>query len=160
VRRVGGSWSPVNPCPDSTPPSHRSPPVSAARCAQALTRGSAGAIKRRLGSGAWEGATSRVYLLRGTPDCWLRRLWIGVLDAGTDAAVGGIAAAAMHGLPGFKEGSIEVIRPARSHRAGRFGFVYESLTLGIDDVSPIGSLPVLTVARTLVELSRVITARR
>ena len=89
---------------------------------------------------------------------WLDRLDAHMQRGGPDAAISHRAAARLHGLEGFAEGPRfeDVTVPIDS--AWRSSPAIRSRTLTTADVSPLNTLRVTTVARTLADLGRFVTA--
>lgn len=130
--------------------------------AQARSAGASPEVTRwRVEAGLWERATRGVYRLPGAPDTWKQRLWIALLVAGPGAVVAREAAAALWGLPGFRNGPIEIlaVHGMKDHRLP-FGHFHESRSLPVSHVTMIDGIPVTTIERTLFDLAGVINEKR
>ena len=71
-------------------------------------------ISLRVQNGRWDLLRRGLYLVGGAPDSWRRQLMEAVLAAGERAAVSHRAAAALHGIEGFRPGVVEVTTPRPS----------------------------------------------
>jgi len=123
--------------------------------------GTADFIERRLARGDWEQVEHGVYRLFGSIPTWRQKLMIAALAAGDGSAVSHEAAAALWGLPGFKEGPIEVlaVHGVKNHRLQRGAF-HESRRLLPRHVTKIDGIPVTTIDRTLFDLAADIRPKR
>lgn len=70
---------------------------------------SRGTIRHELPMRRWAQRTSSVYSTTTGPLTWEQRLWLGVLHAGPSSLVGGLTAAAVHGLRGWDRDAITVL---------------------------------------------------
>lgn len=112
------------------------------------------ALGRRVRGPGWEARSARVLRLVGTPDTFAQRCISGALDAGSQAVVSRLSAAALWGLPGFSPGGVHVTRPIMaSSRASRLATVHESRFLPAHHRTLHDGIPVTTVARTLFDLA-------
>src|SRR2546423_14579592 len=80
-----------------------------------------GELKGMLRSGEIERAGWGVYRFAGSVRSWHQRLMIAVLAAGPGAAVAGRAAAALWGIPGYREGPVEIVQTRRPSRRNHLG---------------------------------------
>lgn len=123
---------------------------------QARAAGFSGrAIDRRLGAGQWVRIYEGVYRLPGTGPSWHQALTAALLWAGAGAVVSHRAAAALLQLDGAEPGSLEVStdRMGRSPPAGLI--LHRTGKLPPYDRARVGTLPVTTVTRTLIDLGAV-----
>ena len=120
----------------------------------------AGIIRSRTRTGRWIRRTAGVYSLVGAPDTWRQRLWIAHLDVGPRSMVSHESAAQLHGLGGVARQQI-VLSSDRRQGHDRAGLTLHRPTdlLPVDRTT-VDSLPVTNVARTIVDLSAVISAPR
>jgi hypothetical protein len=88
---------------------------------------------------------------------WRAALRVQLLRSGPGAFVGLRSAARLHGLEGFKDdATVETITPHPHH--SRADGVHRTETLQPDQVVTVDEFPVTSVARTLLDLGRVVTA--
>lgn len=117
------------------------------------------AIRTRVRSGLLLKLHRGVYALghrRLTQDgFWLAA----VLAAGDEAVLSHRDAAVLHGLGRWSSGPVEVTSGGEV-RSTRFVRVYARHVLAPDDVTVVASIPVTTVARTIVDLASVVTRER
>jgi hypothetical protein len=111
------------------------------------------AVRWKLDSGRWQRPCRGVLITHSGPVGEEEALWVAVLGAGRQAVLGGLTAARLDGLAGFKDHRIHVIVPAarrvRAHLPGVL--VHRSRVLGPDDVHPV-RLPSRTrIARSLLD---------
>src|SRR5206468_8728936 len=93
-----------------------------------------------------------VYGLPGMANTWHRLLLAAVLGAG-DGAVGSHgAAAALHHIPGFPEGPLDVTLPRGATPVAAGATVHESLCLPPSHSKVVQGIPVTSVARTIFDL--------
>jgi very-short-patch-repair endonuclease len=96
----------------------------------------------------------------GSPPTWQQQLMVALVDAGPKAAVSHESAAAVHDLPGYWPGPVEISRPRRAERgAPTVGEVHESRCLPEHHVTVLDGLRVTTLPRTLFDLAGVRGAR-
>jgi hypothetical protein len=114
-------------------------------------------IDRRVAAGRLERIRPAVYAVTGSPPSWEQAVFAAVLAAGPGAVASHLTAGALWDLPGFDGNGIEVTtdRPhcarldgVRSHRTVAF-LAVEHTTLR--------RIPVTSVARTLVDMSGMLT---
>ncbi|MFL6205423.1 MAG: endonuclease domain-containing protein [Acidimicrobiales bacterium] len=122
--------------------------------------GSRGMISRRLTSGRWELADQRVYHLKGAPFTWRSSLLAPILSAGPGAVASHFAAAALHGIPGYGEGTPELTIPRGRERRRPQLLVHTSTDLDRCGTRHIDSIPVTDVERTLLDIGRRISDKR
>ncbi len=107
--------------------------------------GSDGIIERRLSGGRWIRLAPAVYAVAAHPPTWHQQAMAAVLGE-RDAVVGGVNAAVLHGLTGFRSGPIQIVVPrGANHRSG-LAVVRESRDIRRTRVH---AIPVLTVCDTL-----------
>ena len=78
---------------------------------------------------------------------------IAALAAGPGAAVSGRAAAALLGLPGFREGPVEVTQLRRPSRRYKYGTEHSTTFLPEHHIRVIDGLPVTCIERTIFDLA-------
>ena len=83
-----------------------------------------------------------------------------VLACGPGAALSHRSAARLHGLRNSGYTRIEVTVPGRSKRTHSGVAVHRSLTLSQEDITTVANIPTTTIARTLLDLGEVVTARQ
>ena len=117
-------------------------------------------ISLRVQNGRWDLLRRGLYLVGGAPDSWRRQLMEAVLAAGERAAVSHRAAAALHGIEGFRPGVVEVTTPRpRRFRTGD-AIVHTSKRFPAVDVTELAGIAVTTPARTLIDLGAVVAPER
>jgi predicted transcriptional regulator of viral defense system len=127
--------------------------------AQAIARGmSRSGIARRVRGGSWEVVLPRVYRLAGVPSIWLQSLMAASLWAGPGSAISHRAAAALHGLCGFKRTAVEVSTTANRKRAPEWLVCHRVAALPPAHVEMISGIPVTSAERTLLDLAAAMKA--
>ncbi|MGQ0616249.1 MAG: hypothetical protein ACT4PW_04555 [Acidimicrobiia bacterium] len=117
---------------------------------------SEGLRRRRVDTGAWLRLDSGVYALAGHPPTFLRQCWAAVLGA-PGSAVGGLAAAALHGVVGFGEVRPEIVVPSTCNSRNRLARV---LRFDGAATTRVGGLPTTTLAQTFFDIApRVVVTR-
>ena len=106
-------------------------------------------IERRVGTGAWVKLAPGVYALPSHPGTWHRALMAAVLGERT-AVVGGRAAAALHGLHGFRPGHPELFVPPRANCRSSLATIHRCADYRSTRVDRI---PVLTLCDTFFAVS-------
>lgn len=116
--------------------------------------GTARMIHNRIDAQVWETVHAGVYRLAGTPASWLQRLMAACLACGSEACVSHHAAAGLWQLRGFGEGPVEVSiwRSARRRRDLKI----HRVLLDSVDLTSVGTIPVTTPARTLIDVAGVV----
>lgn len=117
-------------------------------------------IDGRLHSGEWVRVGKGVYRVAGAPVTWRQRLLAAVLVAGPGAVASHASAAALWGLPGFREGPIHVVRPTARSRSAHIGVLHETDTLPRSQVRVVDGIPVASPERTLFDLCGHFRGRR
>src|SRR5437660_1612654 len=118
------------------------------------------AIRHRRESGRWLVHRPYVYRLPGTPRDWRVDVRAAVLAAGGTAVASHLSAAALHSIPGFREGMLELSVPAVRSPAVRGTVVHRKALLPPAHVERVDHIPVTTVARTLFDLAGTIHPMR
>jgi len=118
-------------------------------------------LRTRLKTGEWAVAVRGVYIITSHPGGWRQRLMVAILAVGEGAAVSHFAALALWGLPGFREGYVEVVAPhgRRNHRLPRVT-VHESRNLPRAHYKQRDGLPVLCIERVLCDLAHRMNFKR
>jgi very-short-patch-repair endonuclease len=102
-------------------------------------------VEHRLSRGRWLHLAPSVYALASHPATWRQRLMAAVLGE-RRAVIAGASAAALHGLTGFRPGSIEVVVPRGSNHRSSLAVVRERSDFRATTVD---GVPVLTICDTL-----------
>lgn len=102
--------------------------------------------------GRIERAVRNVYRMAGSVRTWRQKLMIAVLAAGPGAAVSGRAAAALWGIPGYREGRVEVTQQRRPSRRYKVAWEHSSRFFPAHHVRVIDGIPVTSVERTVFDL--------
>jgi hypothetical protein len=122
--------------------------------------GTAHHAKTRLDAGRYRPAERGVYLLNGAPFDWHTRMLATTLAAGDGAVASHLAAARIHGIPGFAYAGVELSVP-RGCRFRRSGVrVHESTDLDRCTIRRVDGVPVTDPARTLLDLARYVPEQK
>lgn len=114
----------------------------------------------RIASGRWAHAEPCVYRLVGPPVTWESRLLAVILSAGPGAVVSHLAAAALHGIPGFGRGVPEISVPRGVRLRRSAARVHTSTDLNRRPATTISGIPVTDLPRTLLDVARVVGDQR
>ncbi|GMU78877.1 MAG: hypothetical protein AMXMBFR46_16700 [Acidimicrobiia bacterium] len=112
-----------------------------------------GFVRYRVQVGRWARLHHSVYRLNGSPITWRQELLGAVIAAGEGALAAERAAAALHGLPGYREGPVVVLAHRDRARPVPGAIVRESLCLPEHHTTVVDGIPVTTIARTLFDLA-------
>jgi hypothetical protein len=110
-------------------------------------------VSRRVAAGRWQAVAPRVYRLTGSPPTWLQSLAAACLWAGAGAAVSHRAAAALHGLSGFRPGVVEISTTANRKRAPDWLVCHRVTDLPPAHLCTMTGIPVTSPDRTLLDLA-------
>jgi hypothetical protein len=114
----------------------------------------------RVRSGRWTIADHLVYRLAGVPRTWHSRVLAPILSAGPPAMASHLAAAALHGIPGFGRGVPEISIPRGvDHRATDVR-IHTSTDLDRCTRVLVDGIPTTDLARTLLDVGRFVGDRR
>jgi very-short-patch-repair endonuclease len=107
----------------------------------------------RLTKGLWRSPERGVYANAGSPETWRQRLLAGALTLGPTGVAGTQSAAALFGVPGFREQPIEllVLRPAQGKP--RHGIVFQTKLLPPSHCTIVDAIPVTALPRTIFDLA-------
>src|SRR5581483_7261359 len=89
------------------------------------------------------------YRMSGSVRTWKQKLMIAVLAAGPGAAVSGRAAAALWGIPGYREGRVEVTQLRRPSRRYKVAWEHSTTFLPKHHIRYIDGIPVTSPERTV-----------
>ena len=117
-------------------------------------------IRRLQRNGIVERAVRNVYRLSGSPRTWRQRQMIAVLAAGPGAAVSGRAALALLGVPGYREGPVEVMQLRRPSRRYKVAAEHSTTFLPESHVRIIDGIPVMCIERAVFDVSGRVSERR
>ena len=106
-------------------------------------------IDRRLRSGAWMSLAPGVYALPGNPSTWQRQAMAAVLFH-PQAVLSGTAAAALHGVPGYRRGRLEVTVPPGGNHRSPLAVVRRRRAV---DRTRVDGIPVVTVGQLVCDLA-------
>jgi hypothetical protein len=118
------------------------------------------ALSRAVAAGRFERVGRGVYRVAGSVRTWRQSLYADVLLAGPGAAASHRSAAALLGVPGFREGPLDVVCPRGGSRSGHRGVRRESNHLPAAHVRVVDGIPVTSLDRTLFDLCAVLTGRK
>src|SRR5262245_12920958 len=107
----------------------------------------------RLSKGLWRSPERNVYAIARSPETWRQQLLAAALTLGPSAVARTHSAAALFGVPGFAETSIEllVLRPAQG--TSRNGVVVQTKLLPPNHCTIIDAIPVTVLPRTVFDLA-------
>lgn len=106
-------------------------------------------VWRRLESGAWIRLDASVYALGSHPFSWERQAMAATLSA-SGAVLSGKAAAALHGLAGYRRGGIEITVPRASKAKTPLASVRRSDFM---QTCRVRGIPCMTVAHTILSMA-------
>src|SRR4051812_11515184 len=109
-------------------------------------------IAHRRSTGAWLELARFVYALPGSVPTWLRQAKAAELSI-PGSAVSGRSAAALHGIPGFPKGAIEVTAPRGGRRESRVARVRHRVEVRTMVVAGIRAT---TIEQTILDLASVV----
>jgi very-short-patch-repair endonuclease len=112
-------------------------------------------LRGRLDSGRLVRCGRAVYRLAGAPQTWEQRALAACLAAGAGAVLCGRSAASVWRLDLPKSQVLDVATPLRNGRgpAPRGVRIHQVRSLGAEDCTRVGALPVTALARTLIDLA-------
>jgi very-short-patch-repair endonuclease len=122
--------------------------------------GTADTVSHRLRTGRWTPADTGVYRLVGPPVVWESRLLAPILSVGAPAAASHHAAAALHRIPGFGDGSMELSVPRMGDVRRPNMRVHTSTDLDRCRIVEKRGIPTTDIDRTLLDLARFVGPRR
>lgn len=112
-------------------------------------------IRTEIRNGRWFPVVPGVYRLAGAPGGWNTRVWSALLAAGPGAVLAGRPAGRFHridGVPAYER--LEVAVPSNRRPRQRAGATVTRAPLTSRDVVRRSGIPVLTPARTVIDLAR------
>lgn len=116
--------------------------------------GHAQSATRRVGSGRWEVVDRSVFRLAGAPRPWQATVLAPILSAGGAAMASHFAAAALHGIPGYGQGTPEISIPrGTEHRRGDIT-VHTSTDLDRCRRVIVDGVPTTDISRTILDIGR------
>jgi hypothetical protein len=118
------------------------------------------AIATRVRTGRWTRLARRVYAVAGAPNTWRQALLAAVLQAGPHAAASHESAAALWGLPGFEEGTVDVTSPFGARHDVTLGRLRQRCLLPAHHLRMVDGVPVTSVPRTLFDLAATVPWKR
>ncbi|MEY2471535.1 MAG: hypothetical protein QOK28_864 [Actinomycetota bacterium] len=111
-------------------------------------------LARRLRDGEWSAPTPRVLVLSGSPSSFERDAWIGLYDAGKDAALSHDTLLALCNVPGFERYPIHVSCPRGRTTSDLDGVtVHHPRLWRADHRMLLNDIPVVTPTRALFDLA-------
>jgi very-short-patch-repair endonuclease len=120
---------------------------------QALEVMSANTLERRVRARRLEPVRRGVYRVAGAPESWEQQVLAACLSAGDDVYASFLAAGAIHGLPGFPSGPLDITRFGGRPPVIAGVRTHESEVYGPAHLGRVGAIPVTSVARTLCDLT-------
>jgi very-short-patch-repair endonuclease len=122
--------------------------------------GDAHAAHHRVQIGRWDLVDRHVYRLVGAPQSWQAHVLAPILSVGGRSAASHLAAAALHGMPGFGRGipEISVERGVNHRRPGLT--THTSSDLERCRILVVDGVPTTDCARTILDLARTTSDRR
>jgi len=112
-------------------------------------------LQYRVRHGVLEHLARHVYRLCGSEPSWHQRLLAACLVGGERCLASHRAAAALHGFDAVRPGIVEITVPRGTRVRRSDAIVHESLDLAAIDYTYVGTIPVTTPARTLIDLGAV-----
>jgi very-short-patch-repair endonuclease len=106
-------------------------------------------VQRRLAQRHWRRVVPGVFVLAWSAGSWLRHCKVAELSV-DGSGVAGFAAAALHGLPGFRRGAIELVAPVNAHCRHPTAVVHRYAGAQLTTVD---GIQVTTVAQTIFDLA-------
>lgn len=110
-------------------------------------------IRWHVTSGLWIQKATDVFVIAGTPDTWLQRLWCAHLEAGPTSAISHQAAAQLLRLPGYTRQAVDVSRREVLHHSLKLGRLHNTSWLPSAHLTTIEGLPVTRIARCVFDLA-------
>ncbi|MEO7428767.1 MAG: DUF559 domain-containing protein [Acidimicrobiales bacterium] len=110
--------------------------------------------------GALERIEPDVLRVAGMPVTWEQLLLAGLLGLGADAVVSHVAAAALWGFEGVRDGAVEFTVPRTNRNRSSVGRVHSSLLLDPIDLARKGRYPLTAPARTIIDSASRFTVRQ
>lgn len=101
-----------------------------------------------------------VFVVAGSPDTFLRRVWVALLASGPEAVASHRLAARLHRLRGFANEGIDVLVHERFHHTARRGSSHTTSWLPAEHLTTVDGIPATTVARTLFDLAGISSPKR
>ena len=123
-------------------------------CQALQVGGTRAMIQQRLRRGDIAVVADGVYALPGAPRSWRQKLWIGLLEVGDGCGVAGRSAAAVWGVPGFRERGVEILalHGRKNHRLTT-GVLREMRGLEPKHLRRVDGIPVTSIELTLFMLA-------
>ena len=115
-----------------------------------------GQIRRLVGRGLVERVTPGVFRFAGSPRSWHQDVLVACLDGGNECVASHRTAAVLHGFDGFRPDVVEVVVPMTVRHRRKNAIVHHTRDLPAADRVRIGSIPVTSRARTLIDLGAVV----
>lgn len=106
-------------------------------------------VQRRLAGNHWIRVVAGVFVTAGSRGTWKRQCKIAELSV-DDAAIGGYSAAALHGLPGFRPGHIELVAPVNSYCTHPFATIHRYAGAALTEVD---GIRLTTIPQTLFDIA-------
>ena len=113
-------------------------------------------VKRRLQDKHWQRPVPAVYTLTTSAGTWKRQCKIAELSI-DDAAIAGFSAAALHELPGFRPGRIELLAPVNSYCTHPFATIHRYAGAALTSVD---GIRVTTIPQSLFDIAPRVTVWR
>ena len=116
-------------------------------------------IDRRRAAGRWLDLAPRVYGHPAVKPTWERQLVAASLVHPGRVAVARSAAAALHGIEGFRRGRPVLVVPVGGSTRNQLARVHRTRHLDADDVCRVSGIPVTTLVRTAIDLAPSLSSR-
>jgi hypothetical protein len=119
-------------------------------------------LEHRLRVGRWVELHPLVYAVAGAPETWEQRVLAAVLAMPAGSLASHLTAGALHQVPGFKRGPVQVTatKRLRTRRPVAGVLVHHSTLLPDHHRKTVDAIPTTTVARTLFDLCAVVHPKR
>lgn len=110
-------------------------------------------VRWRVEQGRWIRVARDVFAIGGSPDTWRAGAMAAVLEAGSSAVLGHRAAAALLGIPGYRQRRFETLTRESVDHVVSLSLLHRSSLLPDHHVTVIDGIPCTTLARTLFDLA-------
>ena len=118
------------------------------------------AAENRVKAGIWTRRASGLYVVNAVPQDWRQELLAAQLAAGPHAAVAGLSSPAMWGVPGFREGPVDISSPVGFNHSPALGKLRQSCDLREHHIVVLEGIRVTRPSRMLFDLAALIRPER
>jgi hypothetical protein len=118
------------------------------------------AAEARVNAGVWTRRASGLYMVNAVPRDWRQELLAAQLAAGPRAAVAGLSAPALWGVPGFPQEPVDIASPVGFNHAPALGNLRQSCDLREHHITVVDGIRVTRPSRMLFDLAALIRPKR